>query len=1032
MSDFVQIEHQILEFWKKEEIFGKSLAQTAKGKPYIFYDGPPFATGLPHFGHLVASTIKDIVPRYFTMKGFHVDRRFGWDCHGLPIEHEIDKKLGMSAHDAVKKLGVQGYNDECRGIVQRFTAEWEKTITRLGRWVDFKRNYKTMDTDFMESVWWVFRQLWDKNLIYRGTKVVPFSTALGTGLSNFEANQNYQEVQDPSITVLFKLEGEEKYLAVWTTTPWTLPSNLGLCMRSDLDYVEVRDEELGKSILFAAARLEEYQKHHSLEITGRFKGADFEGEKYEPLFRCFSGQKSEGAFRIFCDDFVTTDAGTGIVHLAPAFGEDDHRVFQENKVAAMACPIDDAGRFTVEVPDYKGQTVKEADKKIVHDLKASGKLYQQETIQHSYPFCWRSDTPLIYKAIPSWYIRVEAIKEKLLAANRKTRWVPAHLRDGRFGDWLENARDWAVSRNRVWGTPIPIWENEISGKFLCVGSIDELKKWGGVSVRDLHRENVDDITFRIPGEKGIYRRVSGVLDCWFESGSMPYAQVHYPFENKKEFESGFPAAFIAEGLDQTRGWFYTLMVLSTALFNKPAFQNVVVNGIVKARDGKKMSKRLQNYTEPYRLMEEFGADSLRLYMMNSGLVRAEEMKFDDEGVKDMVRRVLLPWQNAFSFFKTYSEIDGWLPLKHQQKSKNILDRWILSKLQSLIAAVNQEMGNYQLFNVVPPLLDFIDHLTNTYIRLSRRRFWAEGLGKEKQSAYTTLYGVLKMFSELMAPFAPFMAEHVFLNLKKSGGIEEASIHLCRYPEAKTKWIDAALEKAVERMEQILILGRHARNEAKIKVKTPLAELKIIHQDKSLLKEISKLEPIIQAELNVKKIGYDTEEEKHIRLRAKPNFPVLGKRFGKEMKKFKGLIEGLDSETLAVFENSGALTLEGEKLGGDEIEVLREALPGTGALSNRWITIELDIRLTEYLVEEGLAREIVSHIQRLRKEKGFHVADHIAIGYGGDPALTAVISKHGDYIASETLADLLTAQPASNGDPVDIEGKNLQLSLQQIG
>lgn len=1031
MSDFVKIDHQILDFWKKSRIFQKSLDKTAKGKPYIFYDGPPFATGLPHFGHLVASTIKDIVPRYFTMRGFHVDRRFGWDCHGLPVEYEIDKKLGMSAHDAVNKLGVKGYNDECRSIVQRFTGEWEKTITRLGRWVDFERNYKTMDTPFMESVWWAFKQLWEKGLIYQGTKVVPFSTALGTGLSNFEANQNYQEVQDPSVTVLFKLMDAEKYLAVWTTTPWTLPSNLGICVKASLEYVEVIDEELQKSIILAESRLLEYQKRHKLKIVGRFKGSDFQGKKYEPLFPYFKDLDSEGGFQIFCDDFVTTDTGTGIVHMAPAFGEEDHRIFQENHIPILVCPVDDAGKFTEEVSDYHGQYVKEADKNILHDLKVAGKLYQQETINHSYPFCWRSDTPLIYKAIPTWYVKVEAIKDRMIAANQKTNWVPAHIKEGRFGKWLENARDWAISRNRVWGTPLPIWQNEVSGNCLCVGSIEELEKLGGVKVKDLHREHVDTITFRVLGERGLYRRVVGVLDCWFESGAMPYAQMHYPFENKKAFEAGFPAAFIAEGLDQTRGWFYTLMVLSTALFDKPAFRNVIVNGIVKARDGKKMSKRLKNYTEPDSLMEEFGADSLRLYMIHSGLVRAEELKFDDEGVKDMVRRVLLPWQNAFSFFRTYSEIDGWSPKKHQQKSKNILDRWILSKLQSLIHSVNKEMESYQLFNVVPPLFTFIEDLTNTYIRMNRRRFWAEGLEKDKQAAYTTLYTVLKGLSLVMAPFSPFLSEYIFLELKEMGEIEEESVHLCTYPAANTRLIVEDLETAVARMEQILILGRHARNEAKIKIKTPLQKLKIIHKDKKLLKEISKLETYILSELNVKEVVYETEEDQYIRLFAKPNFPVLGKRFGKEMKKIKAAVEALDSATLAAFEENGNLTVEGEKLTGDDVEVLREAREGSHAFSNRWITIELDTTLTDDLIQEGLARDIVSHIQRLRKEKGLHVADHIFVEYEGDKTLMNAMTKYEEYVMSETLSQKISHQSIASGESIDIDGKKLTVSISRI-
>ena len=567
---FVETELKTLDFWKYKDIFKKSLSKTRSGKPYIFYDGPPFATGLPHHGHLVASTLKDIIPRYFTMKGRYVERRFGWDCHGLPIEHEIDKKLGLSAQAAVEKLGIKGYNDECRGIVDRYTAEWEKTISRLGRWVDFENDYKTMDTSFMQSVWWVFKQLWDKNLIYQGTRVVPFSTTLGTVLSNFEAGQNYQDVQDPAVTVLFKLKDEDAYIAAWTTTPWTLPSNLALCTGADIDYIKVRDEDANKIIYFAKDRLEAYSKKRTFSVLEELKGSKLKGRRYEPLFNYFAEQEDAGAFQVLNDNYVTTDAGTGIVHIAPGFGEDDNRVMKEAGLGEVfVCPVDDAGQFTNEVPNYAGIHVKEADKDIIKQLKEETKLYEQGVLVHSYPFCYRSDTPLIYKAIPSWYVKVEEIKERLLASNAEINWVPDHIKDGRFGKWLEGARDWSISRNRVWGTPLPIWQNNETGNFICIGSIEELKKYTGVEIDDLHRESVDTLDFRIDGEEGTYKRITEVLDCWFESGSMPYAQLHYPFENQDVFKEGFPAEFIAEGLDQTRGWFYTLTILSTAFSTSP-------------------------------------------------------------------------------------------------------------------------------------------------------------------------------------------------------------------------------------------------------------------------------------------------------------------------------------------------------------------------------------------------------------------------------------------------------------------------------
>lgn len=1005
---FVEAEVKVLDFWKKNDIFKKSLDQTRKGRPYIFYDGPPFATGLPHHGHLVSSTLKDVVPRYFTMKGFYVERRFGWDCHGLPIEHEIDKKLGMNAHDAVKKLGVAGYNNECRSIVQRYTNEWQKTITRLGRWVDFENDYKTMDANFMESVWWVFKSLWDKNLIYRGVKVVPFSTSLGTVLSNFEAGQNYKDVQDPAITIFFKLKDEDAYVAAWTTTPWTLPSNLALCAGEEIDYCLVHDETLNINFYIAKARLEFYQKNRKkkLSIVSELKGKDLKGKKYVPLFPYFSKLAEEGAFQILNDNYVTTDDGTGIVHIAPDFGEDDNRVMREAGIHTHACPVDDHGKFTSEVTDMVGMYVKDADKQIIQRLKEEGRLYDQDVLVHAYPFCYRSDTPLIYKAIPSWYVKVEQIKEKLSKSNEGITWVPDHIKEGRFGKWLEGARDWAISRNRVWGTPLPIWKNDKTDKYVCVGSIEELHKISGIKVLDLHRESVDPITFTIAGEEGAYHRVTEVLDCWFESGSMPYAQLHYPFENKEIFEKGFPAEFIAEGLDQTRGWFYTLTVLSTALFDKPAFKNVIVNGLVLAEDGRKMSKSLRNYTAPDLLMDEFGADALRLYLINSGLVKAEEQRFADAGVKDMVRRALLPWYNAFKFFQTYAQVDGWSPEKNFKLGDNILDRWILSNLQTMKKNISTEMEAYRLYNVVPALFTFIEDLTNWYIRLNRSRFWESGLSDDKCAAYSTLYTTLKELSQAMAPFAPFLSEHLYQELGKLGKNEELSVHLCAYPEANVQLIDPKLEEAVGRMQQVMLLGRQKRNQVQIKVKTPLARLTVIHKDKDLLNEIKKLENYIQTELNIKTIEYSQEETKFIRLFAKPNSPVLGKRLGKDFGKFRGLLEKLDVAQLEKLETEGKLVIEGVSFSPEDILIFREPKEGTQALSNRLVSIDMDCTLNPKLITEGLAREVVNRIQKSRKELNFNVADRIFVSYQGSAELEKAIEEHKDYIASETLCQKL--------------------------
>ncbi len=1029
---FVDAEHQVLDYWQSEGIFQRSLKQTENAEPYIFYDGPPFATGLPHHGHLLASTLKDIVPRYFTMKGHYVQRRFGWDCHGLPIEHEIDKSLGMSSLEAVEKLGVKGYNDECRGIVQRYTAEWERTINRIGRWVDFEHDYKTMDPWYMESVWWVVKQLWEKDLIYRGEKVVPFSTTLGTVLSNFEAGSNYQDVQDPAVTVLFKLKGEERHIAAWTTTPWTLPSNLSLCVGGDIDYVEVIDEADGRQIILARDRLEVIGKGKTLTITREMKGSELVGLQYEPLFPYFSDREAEGAFVVVADDYVGTESGTGVVHQAPAFGEDDFRVMKAAGITAIVCPVDMAGQFTAEVTDFAGMHVKEADKQIIRHLKDNGSLYIQDVIVHSYPFCPRSDTPIIYRTIDSWYVRVEQMRDQLLESNAQIHWVPAHIKNGRMGNWLQNAIDWAISRNRYWGTPLPIWINDETGSMRCIGSREELKALTGIHLDDLHRENVDPLTFTVDGEAGTYRRIEEVLDCWFESGSMPYAQLHYPFENQALFDKGFPAEFIAEGLDQTRGWFYTLIVLGTALFGTSPFKNVIVNGIVMAEDGKKMSKSLRNYTPPDGLMETYGADALRLYLINSGLVKAEEQRFADSGVKDMVRRALLPWLNAFKFLHTYTQIDSWRPDPAGAESDNIMDQWILSRLESLKANIATEMEQYQLYNVVPALFDFIEDLTNWYIRLNRSRFWAEGGDADKLNAYGTLYTTIFELSVSMAPFAPFLSETIYQALKEYAPASlPDSVHLCTYPEANTSRIKPLLEQAVTRMQHIILLGRQKRNQEKVKTKYPVAAITVIHRDTALLDEIARLEAYIKTELNAKAVEYSTDEKRYIHLYAKPNAPVLGKRLGKRFKDYRQLIETMDSSMIDELQNNGEIALGDASFSVDDVLIYREAKAGTNAISDRYVSIDMDCALTAELINEGLAREVVNRIQKSRKDAGFNVSDRIRLNVNASDNLKQAIQTHEDYILKETLCTQLEYSSEAQDLAFDIDQDKLEISLSVV-
>ncbi len=1032
---FVEAEKSVLKFWQERQIFKKSLEKTKQGKNYIFYDGPPFATGLPHHGHLVASTLKDIIPRYFTMKGFYVDRRFGWDCHGLPIEQEIDKKFNSSASDFVAQYGVKKYNDECRGIVDRYVNEWEKTIGRLGRWVDFENDYKTMDVSFMESTWWVFKTIWDKGLIYQGNKIVPYSPALQTALSNFEAGQNYQDIQDPAITILFRTKDDANtYLAAWTTTPWTLPSNLSLCVHPEIEYVKVKDLDKNIFIIMAKGRLEAYKKNFNYEEIEMFSGASMKGMAYEPLFPYFSDLQKKGYFVVLNDEYVTTSDGTGIVHQAPGFGEDDNRVMKAAGLTEVVVPLDMSAQFTAEIKDFAGMKIKDADKEIIKNLKERGQLFLQSTLVHSYPMCYRTDTPLIYRAMPQWYLAVEKIKDRMVKANEQITWVPENIKEGRFGKWLENARDWAISRTRVWGTPLPIWINDVTGATICMGSIADLEKYTGTKVNDLHREFVDQLDFKVPGQEGTYKRIPEVLDCWFESGSMPYAQLHYPFENKEVFKDGFPAEFIAEGLDQTRGWFYTLTVLSTALFDKPAFKNVIVNGLVLAKDGKKMSKRLKNYTPSEEIMDNYGADALRLFLINSGLVRAEELRFTDEGVKDMVRRALLPWYNSFKFFSTYAKVDEWKidnKLAHEisvapdgsfafkgSSSDNILDRWVLSKLQTLVKNVNHEMQNYRLYNVVPELFNFIEDLTNWYIRLNRRRFWEEGMSEDKIAAYSTLYITLESLSRLMAPFAPFLADHIYQELKVFGGNMEESVHLTTFPEAQESMINNTLETAVGRMQQVILLGRQKRVIEGVKVKTPLKNLKVIHQDQDLLNEMKNLEEYIKIELNIKNIEYLTNEADFVVLSAKPNSPVLGKKLGKDFASFRPLFEGLSSLQVQKIEEGQTITLKDIVFDSTEILVFRAAKPGTQAMTNRFITIDLDCTLDQDLIDEGLAREMVNRIQKTRKDSNLNVADRIEVTIHTTDELAKVFEKFQSYISTETL------MVKGNSSPTTIPGSVL--------
>ncbi len=1018
-------EERILALWRASDVFRKSVDRPHAPR-FTFYDGPPFATGLPHYGHLLAGTIKDAIPRYWTMKGYSVPRRFGWDCHGLPVENEIEKAKELSGAAAIESFGIAAFNEECRSIVLRYTSEWKKTVERMGRWVDFDQTYRTMDRSFMESVWWVFHQLYKQELIYEGFKVMPFSMQLGTPLSNFEANLNYKDVDDPSLVVAFEsAEEPDLYFLAWTTTPWTLPSNLALIAGGGITYVEVRAGS--KRYVLAEERRSAHFKEEP-EILARFPGSQLEGRRYKPLFPFFADRASDGAFRIVLDDFVSTNDGTGLVHAAPAFGETDFFVCKREGIE-LVCPIDGNGFFTQEVPPYAGMLVKDADKPIMQELKRRGNVFSQGTIHHRYPFCWRSDTPLIYKAVSTWFVAVEKIKERLLTANSEIHWVPGHIKEGRFGKWLENARDWAISRSRYWGTPIPLWRSE-EGDMHVIGSIRELEELTGTPIDDLHRHHIDQLTFTKNGK--LYRRIPDVFDCWFESGSMPYAQNHYPFENKREFEQSFPADFIGEGLDQTRGWFYTLTVLSAALFQRPAFKNVVVNGIILAEDGTKMSKRLKNYPDPEKVIDRFGADAVRLYMLGSPAVRGEDLRFSEKGVEQVLRQALIPLWNSFVFLSTYAKIYAWTPAAQWATPQLSIDRWIISLQNGLVQTVESAMNAYDLEKAVQPLIGFVDQLTNWYIRRCRSRFWADEDSAERRAAFSTLYTVLLELCKTAAPFVPFLTEAIYQELRDASMPE--SVHLCLFPQCDATLRDLELEHQMSAAQAAVSLGHALRKEHKLKVRQPLAKAHLISSNPALLDALAKQQQLIADELNVKAIELHADESAFVQWIAKPNFPVLGKKIGKLIPQAQKVIGAFSSREIGALRAGAELIVEigGEKvaLEASDVQIERKVRANLAAGNEGELTVALDTTLTEELLLEGLARELVNKINTMRRDTGLEVTDRVHLRIQTTERVQQSFAIHQPYVVGETLA-VSVEFGACHGDTLDLNGEPTLIEMTKV-
>ncbi|MGN0913761.1 MAG: isoleucine--tRNA ligase [Alphaproteobacteria bacterium] len=1007
--DFVEVEKEVLKFWDENKTFEKSVHNRDGAAEFVFYDGPPFANGTPHYGHIMVSYVKDVVARYQTMNGKKVERRLGWDCHGLPAEMSAEKQLGVSGRKQIEEFGVEKFNDFCRQDVLKYSGIWVEMFKRIGRWVDFSHDYKTMDLPFMESVINNFKQLYDKGLVYEDYRVLPYSWAAETPLSNFEVNQGYQDKTDNAITVMFKLENGMNIL-VWTTTPWTLPSNLMLAVGLDIDYAVM--EENGEKYVLAQALLGRYKKQleHASQV-GTLKGKDLVGMSYEPMFPYFKHLKDKGAFKVLSGEFVSTEDGTGVVHIAPGFGQDDFeacRAYDEN--FPVVCPVDEAGKFTSEVPDYQGKQVFETNEPIMQLLKEKGILVKKEQYTHSYPFCWRTDTPLIYKAMSSWFVKVTDFRDDMVKNNQEINWVPDHIKDGRFGKWLEGARDWSISRNRFWGTPIPVWksDNPQFPRIDVFGSVAEIKEKTGIEVTNLHKPYIDDVVYPNPDDpsgKTMMRRVGDVFDCWFESGSMPYAQVHYPFENKEWFENHFPADFIVEAMDQTRGWFYTLTVLSTALHNRPAFKNCICTGLLMAEGGQKLSKRLKNYPDPNEVLDTIGSDALRWFLVSSPVLKGGNLAVDKEGkeIAKAARVALIPLWNAFYFFTLYANAEGY-KAKEISSSSEAIDNYILSKLKHLRDVVKQGLDTYDVAMACNEVASFMEVLNNWYIRRTRDRFW-EG----DTQAFDTLYTVLVNLSKVLAPLMPFVSEYVFKTL--TGG---ESVHLTDYPSLSSIKFDEKLVNEMDFLQDLCSAGKFIREEKNIRNRLPLASLTLVGAELT-----PAYQEIVKDELNVKEVKFDSNLNNYASKTVYLYTPLLGKALGKDM----GPVMGAYKQGKWELNADGTLNIAGKTLTKDLFEVRLEMKDGVAgrAFADNKAVVSLDTNITEELKREGMARDFVRLVQTLRKDKDFNISDRIELCYSAaDEVLSKALEENKEYIAEQVLA-VKVDNTCSGGTKADIEG-----------
>ena len=1030
--NFVEREKQVEKFWEDNQIFEKSMKVREGNPSYVFYDGPPTANGKPHIGHVETRVIKDMIPRYRTMKGYQVPRKAGWDTHGLPVELAVEKKLGLDGKDQIEKYGVEPFIEQCKESVWKYEGMWEDFSHTVGFWADMKNPYVTYHNDYIESEWWALKEIWKKGLLYEGHKIVPYCPRCGTPLSSHEVAQGYKDVKERSAVVRFKVKGEDAYILAWTTTPWTLPSNVALCVNPDEDYVKVTSK--GYTYYMAAA-LVDTVLGEGAEILEHYQGKDLEFKEYEPLFPYAEKRiGNKKAYYVVCDTYVTLTDGTGVVHIAPAFGEDDSKVGHRYDLPFVQL-VNEKGEMTEETP-WAGTFCKKADMAVLQALEDKDLLFDAPLFEHSYPHCWRCDTPLIYYARETWFIRMTAVKEDLIRNNNTINWIPESIGKGRFGDWLENVQDWGLSRNRYWGTPLPVWQCEC-GHQDCIGSIEELKEKADNCPDDieLHRPYIDAVTIKCPKCGKEMHRVPEVIDCWFDSGSMPFAQHHYPFENKETFEKQFPAQFISEAVDQTRGWFYSLLAISTLLFNKAPYENVIVLGLVQDENGQKMSKSKGNAVDPFDALQTYGADAIRWYFYTSSAPWLPS-RFAGKTVVEGQRKFMGTLWNTYAFFVLYANIDKFDATKYtlEYDKLAVMDKWLLSRLESTVKAVDDNLANYRIPEAAKALQSFVDDMSNWYVRRSRERFWAKGMEQDKINAYMTLYTALVTVAKAAAPMIPFMTEDIYQNLVKSiDASAPESIHLCDFPEVHENWIDPKMEEDMADLLEIVVMGRAARNTANIKNRQPIGTMYV--KSEFQLSEFYK--EIIEDELNVKEVVFKDDIADFISYSFKPQMRTVGPKYGKLLNKIKTVLSELDgNKAMAELKSTGELKLD---IDGQEIVLLEEDLlidmaqmEGYVSESDHTITVVLDTNLTPELIEEGFVRELVSKIQTMRKEAGFEVMDKIRVYAKDNDKIVSIMKNHGDEIKSEVLAEeIVTGETKGYEKEWNINSEKVTMAVERI-